>query len=767
MKIIYLLFSLSGAAGLIYEIVWGRLLVLIFGSTTNSIVAVIAAFLGGLAIGSLIFGKIADDLSPKKLIRAYSNLELGVGITAALTLILMPLVKNIYGVFSDGSQTNLIILSIKFFASIFILAIPTTLMGATLPILIKFLESQKTQLTKSVSLLYSANTLGAVVGVLLSAFVLIELFGLKNTILTAAVINLLIAFLARFIKVENPKKDKNNSKSPFSKLLTPKNIIVISAFSLSGFISVSYEVLWTRILTPSVGTFIYAFASILAIYLFGIAAGSFIYQKFSQVVRGKSIRFAVCELAIGFFALGSVYLTSGQVEIGTNLMILLAILPATIFMGLSFPAVVSLTANHHSGKIVGLLYFANTIGSIFGAFLVSFFFLPKIGSSQSVILLSIFNFAIAAIFIFFEKYIKFSKRVIASIIVLMLILFTGWLFTFKRHSLYENTTQWHINWAKENNIDFIFKEDEVASTFGYHNQKNNDQNLFIDGVPTTGRVGETKLMAHIPILLHNDPQDVLVIAFGMGTTFRSSLSYDINTDVVELVPSVPKMMMLFQKDSGEILKNKKGRIIINDGRNYIFLTHKKYDIVTIDPPPPFNAAGTTVLYSENFYEDVAKKLKPGGIVSQWMWFGSREDDIAMATKSFTNVFPYILVFQNPSGNGGIFLEGSFSPFVLNKVAYQKKLTKEKPNKDLKEIYENFELSDVLNLAIGDRESILNVIGSYQPVTDDKPRTEYFLLRHLFKNAQDLVGLHGAFFINDIKSNSKPILTPSDIIDVGR
>jgi len=275
--------------------------------------------------------------------------------------------------------------------------------------------------------------------------------------------------------------------------------------------------------------------------------------------------------------------------------------------------------------------------------------------------------------------------------------------------------------------------------FGYKDLTQEDQNLFIDGVPTTNKVGETKIMAHLPILLHPGPRRVLIIAFGMGTTFRSSLSYGLETDVVELVPSVPPLMRLFYKDAREVLNDPLGQIIVNDGRNYVFLTDKRYDIVTIDPPPPFNAAGTTVLYSEEFYEDITKKLSPGGIVSQWMWFGSRQDDIAMATKSFLNVFPYVWAFKSPRGSGGIYLEGSFSPIDLTQASLKPELNNQKAEADLSEAYPDLELTDLKQLVVADKQELIDWVGRIPAVTDEYPRTEYFLLRYYFHRVPNLVG----------------------------
>jgi|SRR3990167_5643275 len=755
LRFLYFLFFLSGTAGLIYEIVWSRLLVLIFGSTTNSIVAVISAFLGGLALGSLLFGKIADKIPLKNLIKTYSNLEIAVGITAGITLILIPLIKPIYSLISDGSDVNFILLIAKFFLSILILVIPTTFMGATLPILARFVRLHKKSLEAGISYLYAINTLGAVFGALISAFILIELIGLTDTIFVAVTLNIVIGILARLIRVSNVSNNASNHKEVgFSHILSPKNLFLIITFGLSGLVAIAYEVLWTRILTPTVGTFVYAFAVILALYLLGIALGSLVYEKLTNIIRTKSLFFAICQFAIGFFALASVYLTSNQVSLPRNLLIPLVILPATIFMGLTFPAIVSLMDKRsHSGKIVGLAYFGNTIGSITGAFLASIFLLPLVGSTQGILLLTTINFILAISFIIYENKANFLLKSTFAALTLTLIVFNSWLFLLKRSSLYENTTQWRINWARQKGIDFEFREDEVASVFGYRDEKVKDYNLFIDGVPTTGKIGETKLMAHIPIVLHYNPQKVLVIAFGMGTTYRSSLTHDLKTDVVELVPSVPPMTRLFHNDAEEILEAPNGRVIINDGRNFVFLTGEKYDIVTIDPPPPFNAAGTTVLYAKDFYNEIAKKLNRGGIVSQWIWFGSREDDIAMAIKSFIEVFPYVLALKTPHGSGGIFLEGSFSPMNFDNIRIKQTATKKKPTADIQEFYEDkLSWENLPELIIGDRNALEKVVGNYASVTDDRPRTEYFILRHKLTAAQTLVGIGGENFIQKIKSN---------------
>ncbi|OGK57951.1 hypothetical protein A3H86_02375 [Candidatus Roizmanbacteria bacterium RIFCSPLOWO2_02_FULL_41_9] len=196
LKLIYVLFFCSGLAGLIYEIVWGRLLILIFGSTTQSMVAVVSAYMLGLGGGSLMAGSIADRLTGKQLIKLYALLEAGVGITGIATLVLIPAIKSIYSLMSDGTLVTGGLLVTKFLLSEIVLMLPTLLMGATLPVLVRWTKEQKIILADGVSRLYAVNTLGAVTGVLLSAGVMMETLGLNNTILAAGAINLSIAWRA-------------------------------------------------------------------------------------------------------------------------------------------------------------------------------------------------------------------------------------------------------------------------------------------------------------------------------------------------------------------------------------------------------------------------------------------------------------------------------------------------------------------------------------------------------------------------------------------
>ncbi|MEK6881519.1 MAG: hypothetical protein AABY22_17990, partial [Nanoarchaeota archaeon] len=306
-----------------------------------------------------------------------------------------------------------------------------------------------------------------------------------------------------------------------------------------------------------------------------------------------------------------------------------------------------------------------------------------------------------------------------------------------------------IREAQIKGIKYKFTEDEIATVFGFSNPKEKQEGLLIDGVATTHKVAETKLMAHIPITLHKNPQKVLIICFGMGSTYRSALKHNLEVTAVDLVPSVPKNMELFYPEANELINQGKGKVVINDGRNFAYLTKEKVDIVIIDPPPPFNTAGSTVLHSKEFYEDLSKKLNEGGIVNQWIYYyRSREDEISMAIKSFTEVFPYILAVEKKSSVGGLWLLGSYNP--INKTKLENLYKDEIVVSDLKEITEINDEDQIV--VVGEKDALIKTFANFPAITDDRPMSEYYLLRHKTSEYPELVNADAKKFIQKIRNN---------------
>lgn len=721
------------------------MLVLIFGSTTNSLTATISAFLGGLALGSILAGKLADKLNNKSLIRGYSLLEFGVGISALITPLLFNQIKDLYLNLSDGTSVTLSLLLIKFLLTSLTILLPTTLMGATLPFLARFLQNQAKFPDVTLSSLYAVNTFGGVIGVLVTGFILIELFGLKTSLHLAVALNILVSLLAFLLPISN-KTRKSDSISAIKK--TPTLYLALFGFSLSGFISIGYQILWTRVLTPTVGTMIYAFSSILAFYLVGLALGSFLYPIYRRLIHSSSYAFGLLQLGIGLSALLPVLVVHKLTLEPLPELILRLFIP-TLLLGLTFPTTISLINQpKSSGSIIGLSYAANTAGAILGGYIASFLLIPLVGSSQSIVLLSIFNFFLAFIFISISQ--KSSFKISTLLISSLLIISSTYLFTNKNNRLLPLEIDIPILESRLQGVPHDFQEDEIASVFAKSQSKHNQELLVIDGVATTHRVSLTKYMAHLPIFIHPNPKQVMIIAFGMGNTYRSSLKHGLTTHAVELVPSVPKMYRLFHDD--DLLNHPQGKVIINDGRNYAFLTHQKYDIIIIDPPPPFNTAGSTVLHSKEYYQDLIKTLNPNGIVNQWIYsYASNQDDISMAIRTFLEAFPHVYAVQKKDAPGGIFMLGSLSPINISNL--DNLLKNPIVYSDLQEIQDKEFISPNQQPleVLGDKESLMNILKDYPLITDTNPRTEYYLLRQKFKPTPNLTGENLENFVNLLRS----------------
>lgn len=732
--LISIIFFFSGLSGLIYQIVWTRMLLINFGSTTHTITAVVSAFMAGLAIGSFLGPKIFKKLSNYLLL--YAIVELVIGVSALLTPFFFENVTTIYTRFYTTYPLASVLLLVKFFLITLTLLPATIAMGMTLPLLVHYVTQKLgSSVGKTVSILYAVNTFGAFVGTLLSAYVIIEVIGLRGSLYIACAINFILSFIVFTLSkkrslVLSIDTQPIDEESAYTTLYTHDRIrLALFIFSMSGLLSMAYEILWIRQLTPISGTYIYAFSSILGLFLLGIIIGSIS----AYIIKTRYIlsSFGIAQLGIGIGAIFSVIIASFHFQFSLWTTEALVILPATICMGMTFPFISRFARMSQAGNFVGTSYAVNTIGSLVGPYVASFILLPFLGTTRSIMLLGIINIVFGIVLLQKEsiKRLKVLRSIVASgaliacVVVFILVLFRPKLF-------YERSVSQILQKVTGGSYTNFYKEDETASVIAWGNHEISDYGLLVDGVGMSSLVNETKLMAHIPILLHPNPQDMLIIAFGFGTTFRSALSYDIDVDAVELVPSVPKAFPLYFTDASSILANPKGRIIINDGRNYVRMTQKNYDIIAIDPPPPVNSAGTTVLYSREFYEQSKKLLTENGMVLQWLFYGTRIDDFRMLVKSFINVFPYVTIFRSPQ-DIGIFVIGSRKPMVVDKTTIERKLSQyTKANIDMNE-WSKWDAERIVGLYAGDKSVLERFAKGAPPVTDDHPRTEYFLLRQKY------------------------------------
>lgn len=650
---IAIFFFLSGLCSLVYELVWLRLAMAKFGVTTALVSIVLSVFMAGLGAGSWIAGWATRRYGPRikfPALRLYGVIELLIGISA----LVVPL-EFVWG--SRLLESSALQVSISSGAYYFmsgcwlaLALIPwCACMGATIPVAmfaIRRVDSTNKS-ERSFSFLYVANVIGAVAGASLAP-TLIELYGFHGTLHVAAVLNVVIfvsatalsfALAERFeataeaAPTERPAVQVDASKTTLLLLFT------------TGLTTMGMELIWIRLYTYFVGPLVYSFAKILAIYLAATFAGSTIYRLWSRRARGRESMLMWVSLA--FLGLLPLHTANPILDMGNELRILLGIAPFAAMVGFLSPMLVDRWSGGDPDR-AGRAYAVNVLGCIVGPLLAGFILLPYFGEQVSMLILVLpwFAMAIAGV-----RQWKFAWQTAATACLLI-----GAMLVYHIGRDYE-TLYPHA----------IIRRDSTATVIATGEGMRRE--LLVNGVGMTFLTPITKMMAHFTLSqLSTPPRNVLIICFGMGTTFRSALSWGIPVTVVELVPSVPTLFTYYHPDGGQWLASPLAHVVIDDGRRFLDRSSQKFDAIIIDPPPPLEAAGSSLLYSRDFYQLAKQHLTPGGILQQWLFYGDNTDRAAV-TRALTDVFPYVKVFQTPSGIPCFHFLGSQSP-ILRRTARQ-------------------------------------------------------------------------------------------------
>src|SRR5271157_1821172 len=545
--LVYMLFLVSGISGLIYEVVWLRMLTRITGVTIYATATVLAAFMSGLAMGSFLFGRFVDRREDA--LRIYAVLELLVACSALLVPLLfatcVPMYRYAYEISGESMVTGTVIRGITSFLS---LLVPTTIMGGTLPVLTSCLVKRDNVFGRNFSILYGLNTLGAVCGVVMSGFVTIGELGEWNTIYIGVAINLLVAVMAYTVYVKDSKSTPDPAASAGISAASAASIspysdqvrsVVLIAFAASGFTALAYEVLWTRQLILFLETSIYAFSGMLAIFLTGIAVGSVAMNRMVDRLTNPLTFFGVLELVVGFLSILNLYLflpfdsALARTWLGGFRPVLAAVVivfPMTFVFGMIFPVAGRCYAKNveRTGASVGWLYGSNTVGSIFGSLCAGFVLVPVVGSTKTVIVLACINVALGLILLGLAAgRTKVQKLVLVSMVLVFGAIAMGsfgrdpFLATIERRIYGNKKTDGTASIAPTPGTEIYLHKEGLEGTVTAFSQKH-FKHLWINGVGMTFLCTETKLMAHLPLMFAKDPKELLIICFGMGTTVKSA-----------------------------------------------------------------------------------------------------------------------------------------------------------------------------------------------------------------------------------------------------
>lgn len=754
-KLVLPLFFISGAAGLIYEVVWTRTFGVVFGNTVFAVSTVLTAFMLGLAVGSWLFGRIADKTpSPLKL---FAVLEVAIGAYAFAFPAILAATDLFYSWFFRTFQPGFHPLNlVRFVLSVIILLIPTALMGGTLPVLSKLWanSSKKNEAGagRSVGLLYAVNTFGAVLGSFLAGYVLMQLLGVSNTIYLAALANILVGVVAFVLSVlAKPQQVQISAETSAARPadqvgaieghLGKKRVVVLVAVGLAGFCALALEVLWTRVLVFVLGTSVYAFACMLTCYLLGIALGSFLCSRLLlRRIRNPIFALGAVEFLIPLSVLLSIWLlgklwyidlvlTRGLLE-GPFWKEVLAhfidafaiLLIPTVLMGMAFPIAVKICALSWKavGKRVGEVYASNTVGCVIGSFAAGFVMVPLLGLRDSFLVVLGIGFFVGAGLIFFsEKRRAVLAMPVAVISVAVLVVA---ILGIPRDAFLKTMNTYHYP------SKIIYIKDDVTGTVTVHDLPDGDRFIVVDGVDVAGvspmlRTTQ-KLQGYIPLLVHSDPKKVLQIGFGSGETSRVGLAFGVEQySVVEICPAVFEAGKFFEDINKGSYKDPRLRKIIMDGKNFVKLTDEKFDIIMNDSTYP-GTTGSSALYTYDHFKQCREHLRPGGVLSCWVPLDLQPKDFQLVIRSFQRVCPHSsLWMSNNCLNKHAVLLGTLSPMQIDFQRVRKLVERPDVFSDLAAInvHSAFDLLDCLVVD----ENALQKIGGTGPLnTDDNPSLEF-------------------------------------------
>ncbi len=738
--IVLAIFILSGAAALIDEIVWSRQLVLVFGNTTQAVSAILTGFFGGMALGSVLGGRIADRIrSP---LRMYGLLELALVVVVLLTPISFRLIDDLYrGIYPALEGSPQLLALVRVVLAVLALAPATVIMGATLPTLTRYL-AWNIELSHAFTWLYAANTTGAILGTFLAGFVLIELVGLSGALAVgagcSAAAGLAAVWLAR---AGGPDRHEPERRATGAIRGAPRLALVVSL--ISGLTSLGYQVTWTRLLAPGTGNTTYVFTTILATFLIGLVLGALSFtalrSRISDPVRllaGSQIAAAALAIIGLVFVLVAPQDRASEEPLRALLgLSLLVVLPVTLMVGIAFPAASALLADDltHAGAGSGALLGVNTVGAILGSLLVPFFLIPWLGSPLVVATLAAANAALGIVLGWRlvggrtgRLMVALGSGVAVAIVIAAV-----------RPGILVQPNEAYI--AAIGGRVFASSEDEIASVQA--GQIRETPQLWVAGTSMTLLTVDAKLMPIVPLIARPASKDALIVAFGMGSSFRSALIAGLRTDAVELVPSVPRMFAYYYADAAAVLADPEGRVIIADGRNHLELSDRRYDIIVTDPPPPIESSGAAVISSREYYEAVRDHLAEAGIAMQWVPWGGPTPEFLEHVRTFASVFREVLLVKGP-GDHGVFMLGAAAPIALPEADIRAVLGRPGVLEDISSAYDSPAKTIDEWVAVIRRQiwltggAVRDAAGSGPLITDDQPRPEYFLLRRHFSIGYD-------------------------------
>ncbi len=680
MPLLLVLFLGSGCAALIYEIVWFQLLEMVIGSSAVSLAVLLGTYMGGMGAGSLLLPRL---VSPRRHpLRVYALLEAGIGLCGLAILFGMPAVVRVYSAVGGHGFLGLVGRGL---VGAVCLLLPTLLMGATLPAVSRWIETTPRGVSW-LGLLYGANTLGAVGGCLIAGFYLLRVHDMAVATFVAVGINAAVALLAYGLSRRTSARPDRASESAAvvssgraagAVMASPDStgtVPILIVIGLSGFCALGAEVVWTRLLSLLLGGTVYTFSIILAVFLAGLALGS---GAGSLLARGRTsprTLLASCQLLLTAAVAWAAYAVAVSLprwpvnptiasSVGPVFQIdlvraLWAVFPAALLWGASFPLALAAVAGpgRDPGRSVAKVYAANTLGAILGAVGFGMGIIPAIGTRQSQRLIIGLAFVAALMARELQPAARLSgakgrpwalpgwaAALAAAAFFVWAVPAVPWEIIAWGRTVAARSikgTPLYVGEGMSSSVAVV-KLDETITNFhvsGKVEASSDPQDMRLQ-----------RMLGHIPALLHPNPESILVVGCGAGVTAGSFIPYPNVKRIVicEIEPLIPKVVArYFAAQNHAVLDDPRVEVVVDDARHYILTSREKFDVITSDPIHPW-VKGSASLYSKEYFELVRKRLKPGGLVTQWVpLYESTREAVQSEMATFFDVFPRGTIWGN-------------------------------------------------------------------------------------------------------------------------
>jgi spermidine synthase len=670
LSVLLLLFVGSGAAALVYEIVWFETLQLVIGATGISLGVLLGTFMGGMFLGSLLLPKVVPLRAHP--LRVYAAIEAGIGVVAVLLHFTMPLVSHAYVSMVPLGLPSILLRALL---SGLLLIPPTLLMGATLPAISRFVESTPEGVSW-MGFFYGGNIAGAVVGCLAAGFWLLRVYDLAITTWVAVATDLLVAAVAYGLSLRAAYVADAEAEDAAMPVFPRDRLVIHVAIALSGLTALGAEVVWTRLLSLLLGATTYTFSIILAVYLAALGLGSGVGSLVARVSRNPRAAFGVCQLGVVVGVAWSAYWITGALPhwpvspmmaqenpvplLQLDLVrALWAVFLAPLFWGASFPLAVAAVAEARQdpGRLVGGVYAANTVGSILGSLAFALLLIPWVGTQDSQRTLMVLSALSAALLLLPVRSgaaspagagraavrAGWSIAAIAAMAILvkgvgpvppLLIEYGRWAASYApQRTLY----------AGEGRNFSAAVSDEGGGILDLHV----GGKVVASMEPKDMRV--QRMLGHMPALLADHPRSVLVVGFGAGVTAGAFTRYPGVQRIVicEIEPLViHEIAPYFARVSYDVLNDPRVEVVYDDARHYLLTTHETFDVITADPIHPW-MKGAAALYTEEYFELARRHLSSGGVITQWVpLYESSSEVVKSELATFFAVFPEGTVWSN-------------------------------------------------------------------------------------------------------------------------